>query len=91
MFTDHCRQFKKDIAVIHDLPNTVIKSRREEYAKVTVTQLFHNQLQLNIQQETQLDRDVDFLDMLMCVQDEPLQDDEIRAEVDTFMVCNLNI
>ena len=47
--------------------------------------------QLNIQQETQLDRDVDFLDMLMCVQDEPLQDDEIRAEVDTFMVCNLKI
>jgi len=72
-FTGHSRQFRRDIKTIHDLPNTVIKNRREEYAR------------LNIQEEHQLNRDVDFLDMLMCVQDEPLKDEEIRDEVDTFM------
>jgi len=72
-FTKHSKNFKNDIKTIHDLPETVIKNRREEYAK------------LNIQDESQLNRDIDFLDMLMCVQDEPLKDDEIRAEADTFM------
>jgi len=66
------RKFRKILKIIHDMPNNVIKKRREEMA----------------QQPQKANEYKDFLSILLNVGSDAevsLTDKEIRAEVDTFM------
>jgi cytochrome P450 len=74
--TSRGRRWRRALKVIHDLPDMVIKARRAQR---------HQAAQAGLEAPKHLD----FLDLLLATVDEatnqPLEDLEIRNEVDTFM------
>lgn len=74
------RRWRSAIKVIHDLPDMVIKARRD-------------QRRVAEHEGREAPKHLDFLDLLLATVDEetnqPLEDLEIRNEVDTFMVSGI--
>lgn len=78
--TSQGRKWRRAIKVIHDLPDMVIKARRKQRQQAEI-------------EGRDMPKHLDFLDLLLSTVDEetnqPLDDLEIRNEVDTFMVSAL--
>ncbi|EAT40476.2 AAEL007815-PA [Aedes aegypti] len=80
-FTPYRRMQDKALKVLHDYTDSVIRSRRLELAKGAFTKSDENENDVGIRKK------VAFLDMLLqaTVDGRPLDDLEVREEVDTFM------
>lgn len=80
-FTPYHGMQDKALKILHDYTDSVIRSRRAELAKGSSTKADENENDVGIR------RKVAFLDMLLqaTVDGKPLNDQDVREEVDTFM------
>ncbi|XP_062713552.1 uncharacterized protein LOC109401093 [Aedes albopictus] len=80
-FTPYWGMQDKALKILHDYTDSVIRSRRLELAKGTTTTADENENDVGMRKK------VAFLDMLLqaTVDGRPLNDLEVREEVDTFM------
>lgn len=81
-FTEMCREEAKVLKILHDFTDSVILSRRDELASLPRNiRTTSNDDELGIKKKSA------FLDMLLqaTIDGEPLSNEDIREEVDTFM------